>query len=296
MLLTPAPIAGNASIEKGSHKKKAPTKNVSGSGKTSTDKGPRKQKARAKNIQNDTSDMNSRGKSKKRGLGGSEDEGDAEDHAEPVTLTAKPKRRHSIKAPRAPTTILKQYQTSAYTPYDPVQNNVGPAVMDKFKSFAQYEKFTLFMNLTVTTKNFATIVPTSGIRLDDRTAGVALRCLSMKDLHAQYPAEFDTAGMIRASRVPLGHCYKKWFEAGKVDIDGNVLTESAYYYLWWRGLHCMMGKEGMDAGLYMIRPSFESFKCEGFGIKVSHKAVVQHASGSVHDQTFTGSKEPVHHH
>ena len=38
-----------------------------------------------------------------------------------------------------------------------------------------------------------------------------------------------------------------------------------------------MGKEGNDAGHYMIRPSFEQFKCEGFGFKITHKAVIQAA-------------------
>lgn len=81
--------------------------------------------------------------------------------------------------------------------------------------------------------------------------------------------------MIRATRVPLGNAYKMRKAVGDVDIDGNVVTERVYYYMWWRGLHCMMGKEGLDADLYKIRPSFEDFRCEGLIFKVSFKAVVQ---------------------
>jgi hypothetical protein len=111
-----------------------------------------------------------------------------------------------------------------------------------------------------------------------------------KELHERYPAEFDSAGMIRATRVPLGHAYKKKMLVGDVDIDGKVVTEEAYYYMWWRGLHCMMGKEGLDADLYQIRPSFEKFRCDGFGFKVDFKAVVQFQAGSKQDNTFDPSR------
>ena len=217
--------------------------------------------------------------SKKRGLLPVVDNDDS-------TPSTPSKRRLTIKQPRKPTTTLLQYQTTSYTQYDPSKNNAAPAVTEKFKSFSQFDDYTLVIDPTITKQNFAEKVPTSGVRLDDRTAAIALLTMTNKALHDCFPAEFDNAGMIRATRVPLGHAYKKWIEQGLEDVDGNVVTEAGYYYMWWRGLHCMMGKEGLDAGLYKIRPSFESFKCTGFGFKISHKAVIQHQSGSSNDPTF----------
>lgn len=38
-----------------------------------------------------------------------------------------------------------------------------------------------------------------------------------------------------------------------------------------------MGKEGLDAGLYKVRPSHEVFRCAMFGFKNGFKAVRQEA-------------------
>ena len=36
-----------------------------------------------------------------------------------------------------------------------------------------------------------------------------------------------------------------------------------------------MDEKGADAGLFMIKPSFENFKCPHFGWKLSHRCVRQ---------------------
>jgi len=87
--------------------------------------------------------------------------------------------------------------------------------------------------------------------------------------------------------MPLGHAYKILVAAGDKDIDGKVVTETDYYYQWWRGLHCLMGKEGLDAGLYMVRLSFENFRCPKFTFKVSSRAVVQHWPGNLDNPTLS---------
>lgn len=75
----------------------------------------------------------------------------------------------------------------------------------------------------------------------------------------------------------FGHAAKRWVSAGDVDLDGNVATEAdeGYYYLWWKGLQVLMGKEGHDAGMYMVRPSWELDQQTGFSFKLTHRAVVQ---------------------
>lgn len=97
------------------------------------------------------------------------------------------------------------------------------------------------------------------------------------DLNKNWPAEFDVRGMIRATRVPMGAAAKVWVDVGAIDVNGDVLAlgEEGYYYEWWRGLHCLCGGEGLNAGIYKIRPSFEKFLCHGFTWKKGFKAVLQ---------------------
>lgn len=46
-----------------------------------------------------------------------------------------------------------------------------------------------------------------------------------------------------------------------------------------------MGKEGMDAGAYVVRPSHEKFVCKGFCWKKDWKCRVQQPAGSALDPT-----------
>ncbi|KAI4185384.1 MAG: hypothetical protein LQ346_005915 [Caloplaca aetnensis] len=142
-----------------------------------------------------------------------------------------------------------------------------------------YDHYLLFTDITLTKHQIDTI-PKTGVRLDDRTAALVLENVSnAATLNESWPAEFDTRGMPRATRVPLGHAAKMWVTAGDVDVDGNVATEDdqGWYYKWWKGLQVLMGQEGNDAGLYLIRPSHEFDQCAGMGFKLSHRAVVQEA-------------------
>ncbi len=131
-------------------------------------------------------------------------------------------------------------------------------------------------------------LPTSGVRVDDFHAGKLLMSnYTSKILFQAWPAEFDHNGMIRATRIPLGHAAKSWRQVGEMDIEGRVIQQGheGWYYDWWRGLHCLMGKEGYDAGLYLVRPSFETFRCEGMTFKIGYKAVVQLPTGDPKDPT-----------
>lgn len=99
---------------------------------------------------------------------------------------------------------------------------------------------------------------------------------------AKLPAEFDVAGMIRATRIPLGFAAKMWVKEGDIDLDEVAAgpQDGGSYYKWWRGLHCLMGDEGYANGLYLVRPSFERFKCEEFGFKLDSKTVIQAPEGA----------------
>ena len=206
--------------------------------------------------------------------------GQISDDAESISSSQTPKKARVIKPPRQPTTILRQFNTAHYLHYNPTLKHVGPKVEGKFTKFSAYDAYYLFIDDSVTLMNFKAKVPISGVRLDDRTAALALLLHDAKKLHENWPAEFDAAGMIRATRMPLGSAFKKLRKVGEVDLDGKVVEEEAYYYQWWKGLHCLMGQEGADQDLYMIRPSWETFRCEEFGFKITHKAVIQASSGN----------------
>jgi len=100
-------------------------------------------------------------------------------------------------------------------------------------------------------------------------------------LHRNWPADLNKAGMIRATRVPLGNAAKVYVKEGEIDIDGKIVKkhDEGYFYKWWRGIHCLMGQEGLNANLYLIRPSFEAFRCNGFTFKIGYRAVVQAPEG-----------------
>ena len=86
-------------------------------------------------------------------------------------------------------------------------------------------------------------IPFPGIRLDDRTAAKALAGLKRKSLHSRWPTEFDTNGMIRATRITLGHVAKKLVEVGDTDGDGNAVGagQEGRCYCGGGGLHWVMG-------------------------------------------------------
>lgn len=203
----------------------------------------------------------------------------------PVTSTGKkrgadtksesgnPPRKRMIGQPRPPTASLSIYNTEHYQIYDKeVAQEVEP-VIGAFVSFNRYNHYKLYINPFLKTIDD---IPEIGVRLDDLTISRVLGSLG-RALHRAWPADFDQQGMIRATRIPLGLAAKIWVKAGAVDVDGELIPKDGYYYSWWRGLHCLMGKEGYDAGHYLIRPSYESFKCRGFGIKVGYRAVMQTA-------------------
>ena len=124
-------------------------------------------------------------------------------------------------------------------------------------------------------------VPQLPLRLDDRLCALVYEKFDAKQLSLLWPSEFDARGMVRATRVPLGHAAKHYYNAGDIDYDGNILEPGGegWYYLWLGGVQCLMGKEGWDAGRYLKRPSHEK-EFVGFAFKKPYKAVIQAPPGS----------------
>ncbi|KAL8865747.1 MAG: hypothetical protein Q9174_006719, partial [Haloplaca sp. 1 TL-2023] len=138
-----------------------------------------------------------------------------------------------IKTPREPNEALKRYATSLYTRYDPNRNNIGPLAGKFTGTFRIYDAYTLVTDPTMDIGN----LPTSGVRIDDLLAGKLLMSnYGASVLHQAWPAEFDNKGMIRATRIPLGHAAKRWRQVGETDIEGKSILpgQEGWYYDWWR--------------------------------------------------------------
>ncbi|KAI4095371.1 MAG: hypothetical protein LQ344_001669 [Seirophora lacunosa] len=188
-----------------------------------------------------------------------------------------------LREPKPPRKGLNKFKTSFYQLYDPAlhRQTVMNTPRAKFKSVRNYNVFNeylLYSDPTTTEADIHAKIPKRGVRLDDLTVALVLRAIDCpKSLNEWWPGEFDVNGMPKAERIPLGHAAKRWVSAGDVDLDGNVATEAdeGYYYLWWKGLQVLMGKEGHDAGMYMVRPSWELDQQTGFSFKLTHRAVVQ---------------------
>ena len=216
-----------------------------------------------------------------------EDESDEEEERnEPLefrlgTLIVNPRQKSQYidKLPRVPTDRLKRYNTGHYVTYDPGNPIVGPSAgpfRRGNRNFGKYDNYKLVNDNTITLQQ----LPKSGVRLSDYWAAkVAVAGFSKKELAEHWPAEFDSDGMIKAERFPLGNAAKIWVKAGTFDVDGNAVPpgQDGWYYLWYRGIHILMGDEGLEHYPYMIRTSFEAEKCQGLHFRASFPAAIQGA-------------------
>ena len=195
----------------------------------------------------------------------------------------------STKAPRTPTDRI--HVTEAYERYDPQkhQHLSVPDFKPKNFTFAAFSQCPLYMELTTSSVvNQPKWSAPDGVRLDDYNCAEALLNLAPADMHSRFPAEFDAKAMLRATRNPLGYARKIYVKAGMVDGDGKVarMTDTGYYYAWFKGLQPLMGMEGYKAGLYMVRPSGEKTKSTTLTWFLHSRCVIQYPTGHPSDPTF----------
>lgn len=173
--------------------------------------------------------------------------------------------------------FVRQHSTDQYTRFDPstpyrVQAVKGvhpfPATV-----FYDYKGYHLCMDLDIINPRN---IPQLPVRLDDRLVALAYEGFACRDRHRLWPSEFNFKGMVRPGRIPLGFAAKHEYKVGDVDFDGNVLQpgEEGWYYLWLGGFHCLMGKEGLDAGRFQS-PDFSCQRIVGFAFRKSHRAEIQ---------------------
>ncbi|MCJ1406684.1 hypothetical protein MMC19_000751 [Ptychographa xylographoides] len=139
-------------------------------------------------------------------------------------------------------------------------------------------------------------VPTPLIPVRDDTPVPAVTTASRRDRADLKRGQTDevtvvasTRGTTSAHKRKEGY-YKDGTGVGEKDSNSDICAEGGWYYEWWGGIHCLMGKEGVDAGRYLIRPSYEKFLVAGLGWNISGEATVQMASGDLGDSTFEDYK------
>lgn len=83
--------------------------------------------------------------------------------------------------------------------FDIARYKLGPACHDGFYSFSQYDNFTLHIK----NRGLVDNIPTASVRLNDINAALVLHQYhDPKILHANWLADFDKLGIIRANTVP----------------------------------------------------------------------------------------------
>lgn len=173
---------------------------------------------------------------------------------------------------RLSTTLI--LHTWHYRLYDPHRKKVGDAVTHPYVKFDDYDSYTLLMMPTAT--DVAKFLK-SGVRLGDHHIALVIESgvFSKKQLCENWRADFDNNGMTRGLRRPLGHVARQYVEAGQKDCEGMVIKDAGFYYLWHRGLHMLGGKEAMDAGIYLKRPSHEADICARLSVRAGYRAAVR---------------------
>ena len=185
---------------------------------------------------------------------------------------------------------MKTYCTSHYAIYNSTKTQPPLAPSGKFKKFAQFDTFTLYINPHLT--NIASI-PKHGVRLDDMTIYFVLQAyfnkqIKKSDISRYWLADFDQQGMVRATRYPLGNPAKVYVPEGSEDGKGVKVAVGGWYYRWYGNIHVLCGEEGADD--YLVRPSFEKLE-KGFTFRVDWRCKVQAAVYGAGDGFTGGASE-----
>ena len=149
-----------------------------------------------------------------------------------------------------------------------------------FKHFADWSSYDLYLLVddpSITIQNFDARVPKIGNRLSDRLVAIALQltCYTAKDLSQNWPADFDTRGMVHATRMPVGEACTIPATVETRGIDGTGTSRSAKFYGWVGGIHLLCGKGGLDAGLYTVRPNYEKKPAKELGSRLVAKSCLR---------------------
>lgn len=190
-------------------------------------------------------------------------------------------RHHHCKNPCPP---AQEFVTERYKLYEPGCNLIRESAGRFQGKFEIFDDYKLVLGKVLGKVIDIAEIPHYGVRLDDLAVAKVLESgkFTQRERMRRWRAEFDGDGMVRLGRIPLGYAAKMYVKAGDEDMDGNTVQpgQEGYYYKWWPGVHCLMGKEGYDKGLYKARPYERKFKVrEAMGFKIKSRAVIQKPEG-----------------
>ena len=140
----------------------------------------------------------------------------------------------------------RKFNTTYYARYDTANpNNNRQWNGMKFGTTKNYRAHDHYQLLNETNISHLKAIPHQ-VRLCDYAAGIVVLNCDRPKLHQRAPRDFDTKGMIRASRHPLGHAGKQYFDISAADRDGHVMQpgQGGWYYVLYKGIHPLVGKEG----------------------------------------------------
>ncbi|MCJ1307557.1 hypothetical protein MMC25_001203 [Agyrium rufum] len=184
---------------------------------------------------------------------------------------------------RDPTIMEREYLTERYRPWTPESNvpNSNPPVgrlLRDYKLLDGHFLYSLPKELSVWK------IPKTGVRLDDHTVEKVLRStMSKRERLRKFGGEFQSNGSIRVTRVPLGRAAKMQVTAGDEaypDVVGGTppivrADQEGLYYVWYYGIHPLMGKEGFDRDLYSVPKAHQQKHLKEFGFRIGYRAVNQ---------------------
>ena len=175
------------------------------------------------------------------------------DQAQAFALGLRGRENKLVTLPRMPTDTELLYDTQHYVPFDYAYRNPEPPILRTYAGHGVYDEYALSLNQGI--RSGHQLPAGKPVRLDDYGCYLAARDTDVRALYQSFGSEFDRYCNIRATRVPLGNAAKKFCDVGDVDMDGKIVEfgEHGWYYLWWRGIHLLCGREGLQAGMYRVR-------------------------------------------
>ena len=184
-----------------------------------------------------------------------------------------------VQEPQAPTHAALRFGTSYWEMYTPMNPNNPPKTPRRFfldfRIYDQYKLFNkdIFLSLR---RDVQKDIPKHGVKLDDFCCKVVSDHYDLRVLGTHWPADFDSKGMIRSHRVPVGSPATIDVKQGDEDADGNVAgpSDAGTYYAWYRGLHILCGEEGTDL-FFKVHGVNEDLQCYGCTWRIGSKCLTQ---------------------
>ena len=193
-------------------------------------------------------------------------------HVNTVITTNKTKR--VVKASKESNSKFKSFNSDHYDAWIPNFQFSEREIIKFIESYNFVDDYVFFYKIFFTTiDDFFKFE----MCLNDYICSQILFIVSHAKFNKYWFVEFDKKNMIKAIKYPLRLAAKMWITSEQTDLNEHVTRpdNAEWYFKWWGGIHCLMSEKKTDADFFMIKSSFEDFKCLHFDWKLSHRCVHQ---------------------